>query len=222
VVSGNVSLYNESDGRAIKPTPVVGALGILEDVSRAVAMGFRAAGDLVYLLGAGIEGEALRGDAAALAGSEYLRTVHARVAGRPGIDLDLEARLQRAVVTAAERGLLRSAHDCSHGGLLVSIAESCFPGGLGVDLEVQVSGRLDAALFGEEASRVVVSAPAGAAPALESLLREGGVPFLRLGVAGGDRLRLGSQLDAAVAGLREAYESGLEEALRGTQAPDGV
>jgi phosphoribosylformylglycinamidine synthase subunit PurL len=219
VVSGNVSLYNESDGTAIYPTPIVGALGVLEDVSLAVRSSFQAAGDLVYLLGPGAASEAgrslLEGEASSLGGSEYLREVHGLVAGQPRLDLALEGRLQRALVAAAERRLLRSAHDCSHGGLAVTLAECSFESGIGFDGSgTAVSGRLDAALFGEQASRVVASVRPEDAGALEALMREHDVPCTPLGATGGDRILLG-QLDAPVSVLREVYEAGLEQALSG-------
>jgi phosphoribosylformylglycinamidine synthase len=222
VVSGNVSLYNESDGIAIYPTPIVGALGLLDDVSKAVPAGFQGAGDAVYLLGPGaalladadMETVALTGQAADLAGSEYLLVAHGLAAGRPRIDLALEARLQRALVEGAARGLLRSAHDCSHGGLAVALAECCLENhiGFGVAL-LPIEGRFDAALFGEAQSRVVVSARREDGPALESLLRSLDVPFAPIGATGGDRLRIAGHIDVALTELEAAYEGGLEEAL---------
>ena len=153
VVSGNVSLYNETSGEAVYPTPVVGMMGLLEDAERRCQTGFQAEGDLVFLLGAGIEATA-----ASLAGSDYLHEVHGLVAGRPVIDLGLEVRVQRACLEAIRRGLLRSAHDCSNGGLAVAMAESCIACGKGLDAAgLDFGGRLDAALFGEAASRIVVS-----------------------------------------------------------------
>jgi len=221
VVSGNVSLYNETSGEAIYPTPVVGMMGLLEDVERRCQMGFQADGDLVFLLGAGLEAPA-----ASLAGSDYLHEVHGLVAGRPSIDLALEVRVQRACLEAIGRGLLRSAHDCSHGGLAVTVAESCvassagggpaFGGGRGLDASgLGFTGRLDAALFGEAPSRIVVSCPPAARGDLEALAASHDVPLTHLGVVGGDRLRLGSHIDLPVSELARAYEEGLPRALEG-------
>jgi phosphoribosylformylglycinamidine synthase len=211
VVSGNVSLYNETSGEAVYPTPVVGMLGLLEDVERCCQMGFQADGDLVFLLGAGLEASA-----DSLAGSDYLNEVHGRVAGRPRLDLGLEVRLQRACLEAIRRGLVRSAHDCSHGGLTVTVAESCIAGGRGLDAASLVfPGRLDAALFGEAPSRIVVSCAAAARDELEKLAAAHDVPLTYLGVAGGDRLRLGPHIDLPVSELARAYEEGLPRALEG-------
>ncbi|MCH7656346.1 MAG: phosphoribosylformylglycinamidine synthase subunit PurL, partial [Chloroflexi bacterium] len=128
VVSGNVSLYNESGGEPIYPTPVVGAVGLLEHAETRLTAGFVELGDAVLLLGA----DALDGDPASLAGSEYLAHVHGLVIGAPSIDLALEARVQALLVALAEARLLRSAHDCADGGLAVAVAESAILGGRGV------------------------------------------------------------------------------------------
>ena len=219
VVSGNVSLYNESDGAAIYPTPVIGALGVLEDVAEAVPMGFRHDGDVVYWLGVRSDSEGvtsvLEGDPRDLAGSEYLRELHGLVAGTPRIDLGLEARVQSALVKAAEAGLLRSAHDGSHGGLAVALTEACLDRGIGFQTEdLALSGRLDAALFGEAASRIVVSASPEQAPELLALLDATATPYVRLGRTGGDTLEIAGVMHTPLAELRTAYEGGLEAALR--------
>ncbi|MCH7511545.1 MAG: phosphoribosylformylglycinamidine synthase II, partial [Chloroflexi bacterium] len=216
VVSGNVSLYNETPSGPIYPTPVVGMLGLIEDIERVVPMGFQGEGDAVFLLGSD-----LRGEADGLAGSEYLKLLHdGLVAGRPRIDLDLEVRVQGLCLEAARRGLLRSAHDCSRGGLAVALAECCIEGGHGLDgSEVAIGGRLDAALFGEAPSRIVVSTADG--DGLAALARERDVPLAPLGRVGGQRLLLGTALDAAVDDLRRLYEEALPLAL-GEESAAGV
>jgi phosphoribosylformylglycinamidine synthase len=209
VVSGNVSLYNETSGEAIYPTPVAGALGLIDDVSRIVPLAFQDEGDAVYLIGV----SELRGDASELAASEYTKLFHnGLVAGRPRIDLDLEARVQKLTLDAARAGLLKSAHDCSRGGLAVALAESCMAGDRGLDaFGLAIDGRLDAALFGEAPSRIVVSTSDAAA--LESLAREQGVPVVRLGVVRGERLVIGAHADCAIDDLRAEYEGGLPRSL---------
>ena len=203
VVSGNVSLYNEGEQQAIYPTPVVGALGLLDDVSRHCGAGFRNEGDVILLLGAA----SLDGDAATLAGSEALEALHGMVAGRPALDMDLEARVQRLCRDAVRRGLLSSAHDCSDGGLAVALAESCVIGGVGATVTAQPGGRWDAALFGEAPSRVVVSLDRSMTAPLRRLANRLGVPVLRLGRVGGDRLRIGRLVNVR-----------LEDASRGVGA----
>ncbi len=215
VISGNVSLYNESGGVSIHPTPIIGVLGLLEDVERRCTMAFRQTGDIAYLLGTPPSG-----DAANLAGSEYQALIGEELGGRPRIDLVLEARLQRATLAGVRSGLIRSAHDCSDGGLAVALAECCIASGLGLDAPMAApAGRTDAFLFGEAQSRIVVSVAEGGAAELEALAQEHDVPLLRLGAVGGDRLRLAGLLDLAVAQLRERHEQGLPEALAGSTGP---
>ena len=209
VISGNVSLFNETNGESVLPTPVIGMLGLLEDVERRCGMGFRHEGDEVFLLGASLDQPV-----ESLAGSEYLRELHKLMAGNPQIDLDLEVRVQRACLDAIREGVLKSAHDCSAGGLAVALAECCIDGGRGFDGSVaSVGGRLDAALFGEAQSRIIVSCAPAAAAALVEAARKNDVPLTPLGRVAGDRLRLGDLLDVPVSELKRAYAEGLPNAL---------
>jgi len=201
VVSGNVSLYNETAGRPVYPTPVVGMLGLLDDVSKHLQSGFRDAEAAVYVLGARVEQPA-----ASLSGSEFLEAEHGRVAGLPRVDLEAEGRLQRLVLRLAAEGLLRSAHDCADGGLAVTIAESCMIGGMGFAGEADVPGRLDAALFGEGQGRIVVSIGGGEARVAD-LAREHGVPAARLGrTVAGDGFAFGP-VNTTVGAMTAAWES---------------
>ncbi|MDP8921459.1 MAG: phosphoribosylformylglycinamidine synthase subunit PurL, partial [Chloroflexota bacterium] len=186
VVSGNVSLYNETDGVAVKPSPMVGMVGLIEDRARVVGGAFREAGDAVVLLGpVGAE----------LGCSEYL----GGQGPAPSLDLDVERRAQLVVRVAARCGLLRSAHDCSEGGLAVALAESSIGGGLGFAgdpdalasllAEAVAAGqsrRLDAVLFGEGQSRFVLSCRPSDLEPLTQLADEHGVPICRLGAVAVD------------------------------------
>jgi phosphoribosylformylglycinamidine synthase len=208
VVSGNVSLYNESDGAAIWPTPVVGMLGLLEDRSRRCDAGFQSAGDVIFGLGVAEPG---------LAGSEYLSHVHGRVAGRPSIDLDFEVRLQQLVRETIADGGLRSAHDCAEGGLAVAVAESAFRGGIGATIAggwLAAAVRVDIVLFGEAQSRIVVSVAAEDADAFEKRAQGSDMPCVRLGTVGGDRLVIGP-IDVGLEEARAVWSSGLADALAG-------
>ena len=212
VVSGNVSLFNESRGQGVYPTPVAGALGVLDDVGRHAGAGWTRAGDLIVLLGV----SEVRGEAATLAGSEALELLHDSVAGLPALDLDLEVRVQRLCRAAVAGGIVASAHDCSEGGLAVALAESCILGGRGLEVQADIVGRWDAALFGEAPSRIVVSLEPERRAALEGLAVEHGVPMALLGSVGGDRLLVPGLLDATLADMQEAWGSGLREALGGS------
>ena len=204
VISGNVSVYNETQGEAIHPTPIIGALGVLDDVSAHVSSGFMDDGDLVVLLGAA----EVAADPATLAGSEYLEVVHELVAGRPSIALELEAAVQKACRRAIREGVIKSAHDCSDGGLAVALAESCIPGGVGFQGSFSTSGRWDAALFGEAQSRIVVSLGQSELVSLADICEAEGVPTVKLGLARGDRFSLEGLLDLPLADIESAWRGG--------------
>ncbi len=208
VISGNVSLYNESRGAAIYPTPIVGALGLTEEIDRRCTPGFKDPGDVVFLLGDPTQ------DVAGLGGSEYLELVHGRVEGRPRIDLDLESRVQQTCLASIRSGLLKSAHDCSDGGLAVALAEACAIGSVGFQGSWGAGARPDAALFGEAQSRIIVSVAPANVEKLEAEARAHQAPLTRLGIVDGDRLVLQGALDVPVAELTATWEGGLEAALR--------
>ena len=191
ITGGNVSLYNETNGEAIYPTPILGVVGVLDDASKVVARAFRGEGDEIVLLGEGF-GE--------LGGSEYLKVLHGLVRGRPPeLDLDRERRLIDLLERAASAGILRSAHDCSDGGVAVTIAESAFDtGGIGCTVDVPaLNQKADSTtesideigvLFGESASRAVVSVKPADRAALIQLANTSGVPAKLIGTTGGSRL----------------------------------
>jgi len=206
VVSGNVSLYNDSGGAAgIHPTPVIGMVGLIEDYGRRLQAGFRNEGDFVLLIGSSHND---------LGGSEYLKLVHGLVGGRPpALDLTRERAVMKLVLAAAQSGLLRSAHDCSDGGMLVALAECCLLGGIGVRcpaLQPEAPLRLDAAFFGESPGRFIVSAASRAMPELQTLARRHHVEISLLGMAGGQVLEFEGQLRLPLAEMRQAWEGGLE------------
>jgi phosphoribosylformylglycinamidine synthase subunit PurL len=211
ITGGNVSLYNETDGKAVHPTPVMGVVGLLEDASKVLSSWFRDEGDAVFLLGI------TRDD---LGGSELVQVLHGRAAGRPPrLDLDAEKRLHALMAEAADQRLLRSAHDPSQGGLAVALAECGFRGegvGPGARLELPPGLRPDVLLFAETPSRMVVTTRDEAR--LQELARHHAVPCTRLGAVGGDRLTLRCEsrvlLDEPVASLHQAWMS-LERLLAG-------
>ena len=208
VVSGNVSLYNESRGQAIFPTPVVGGLGLLEDATKATRSAFAGEGLIVGLLGADTKSV----DPHDLAGSEYLQRIHGRVEGSPKIDIDLEKRVQALCRDAIEQGLTTSAHDCSEGGLAVALAECSIQGGIGFTGDFPVDGRWDVTLFGERQSRIVVGLPEGQWDALVRRASDSDVPVVKLGYTGGDRFQLKGQVDLSVSQISEVWNKGLEAA----------
>jgi phosphoribosylformylglycinamidine synthase len=179
VVSGNVSLYNESPAGAIYPTPVVGMVGVLDDVSLAIGRGFRASGDRIVLFGRNTD---------ELGGSEYLKVVHGVVAGdAPSIDLAAEKALQELMLELVGKRLLRSAHDCSEGGLAVCLAECAFGNGTqGFGVDVVLDDYLEAALlfFGEAQGRIVVSCAPEDLDEVHAAAAAHGVPARAIGNVG--------------------------------------
>lgn len=207
VVSGNVSLYNETQDeggpRAILPTPTIGAVGQLRQPSEIVRAGFSVAGDRVALLGPLGEG--------ALGGSEWLHRKTGRVCGAPPrIDLAKEAALQRLLIDAARAGLLRSAHDVSEGGLLTCIAESCIAGSLGATISLPAPLSIDAgSLFGEDPTRVVISLPETSVELLSRRAHDLGVELVALGVVGGDALSLDGVFELPLEVIQAKHRDGL-------------
>jgi phosphoribosylformylglycinamidine synthase subunit PurL len=222
VTGGNVSFYNESPTGAIDPTPTIGMVGLLERVADRVPSHFATPGDEIFVLGL------TRGE---LGGSAYWAELRGFTGGRPArVDLDAERRLQRLLVEASGRRLLRSAHDCSEGGLLVTLAEAAIGGayagdGLGASVDLTACGAevpLDGLLFGEDGARAVVSAAPAEALRLVALAREHGVPIARVGRVGdaGGRLELrvaGQTFSWGIGALRQTY---FEAIPRRMQHPD--
>jgi len=200
VVSGNVSLYNETPEGPILPTPVVGTVGLVEDRAAAPRLGWEA-GDELWLLGAAA------GDTDALAGSE-LAWRRGHRAGRPALDPEPVARLVRLLPALA--GTITAAHDASVGGVGVALARMAIASGTGAAVAIPVDGSPTVAMFGERVGRCIVSVRAGAADRLRSRLAEAGVTGLSIGRSGGDRLeiRCGSvSIEVAVSDLASAWQT---------------
>jgi phosphoribosylformylglycinamidine synthase len=213
ITGGNVSLYNETDGVAVLPTPVITVVGLLEDCDHVVKRPFRASGDVIVLLGE---------SRAELGGSEYLKVAHGEIRGVPPVlDLTWERALQRVLVDGAAAGIIQSAHDCAEGGLAVTLAECCFDTGLGAETDV-AAVKVDAAprfadiatLFGESASRVIVSVTPDQLPALLAKAAAAGVPAKAIGRVGGTRIRVavGGRLviDESLAEVERIWSQAIE------------
>jgi phosphoribosylformylglycinamidine synthase len=215
ITGGNVSLYNETDGNAIYPTPVIGVVGLLEHADHVVARRFREPGDAIVMLGRN------RGE---LGGSEYLKVIHGVVRGvPPALDLAAERSLQQLLVVLARERLVRSAHDCSDGGVAVTLAESCFDtAGMGADVEIEelrvaANDRVNlaAALFGESASRVIMSVAPDDVTAVLQQAAAANVPAKVVGSTGGNRLRIVSAgrtvIDVSVDEAERVWASAIEK-----------
>lgn len=245
VIGGNVSFYNEVEGRAILPTPMIGMVGLIDDPQRHVTQGFKRPGDVILLLG-----DRLSGDPRDLGGSRYLAALFDTVKGPlPELDLDLERRVQTVCLKAIDQGLVQSAHDVSEGGLAVALAECALTGRLGADcaLEAQAAdendSRLDALLFGEGYSRIVLSVRPEAVATVQRLAQENDVPVAQIGrvseasagfslrasVSTGSSFRT-ARIEATWAELAKAWYGAIPSALEGEEAvvryspgpPEGV
>src|SRR5438094_4047875 len=184
VTGGNVSLYNESPAGVVDPTPTIAMVGLIDDEKHVTTQWFNEAGDVIILVGqVGNE----------LGGSQFLKVCHGRKQGPPPrVDLELEIKVQNAVRDLIREGLVKSAHDCSDGGLAVALTECCLnPSGLlGVDVDLNFGETPTEILFNESQSRIVISVAAGEAEKMMSILRECGVPYQQLAKVGADELRV--------------------------------
>jgi phosphoribosylformylglycinamidine synthase len=209
VVSGNVSFYNETDGVPIYPTPTIGMVGLLEKVTRVVTPWFKAAGDVVVLLGRTRD---------ELGGSEYLKSIHGLTRGTPPwIDLKLELAVQNCCLDAIDEEILRSAHDVADGGLAVALAECCIGGPekpLGVRIETREMIRGDALLFSESQSRIVVSLKEENVERLKAIAERHHVPMQTIGSVGGTRFTIQPLLQMAVEELKTIWSNGLTARLK--------
>ena len=200
VISGNVSFYNETEGRGILPTPVIGMVGLIDDVRKVIQPGFKNAGDMIALLGT-------------------TRDDYGRV---PVLDLNTELAVQTACLRAAEAGLLRSAHDCSDGGLAVALAECCFSShgraAVGADIDITGDYHVATRLFSETPSRIIISFDPSSLAAIEEVATAAGCPLAHLGSVGSDRLRIQSHgrdvIDLQVAEVERAWRSSLSNKLQ--------
>jgi phosphoribosylformylglycinamidine synthase II len=206
ITGGNVSLYNETDGRAVLPTPVIGVVGLIENADRVIRRAFRSAGDVVVFLGQP------RGE---LGGSEYLQVMHGVIRGvPPALDLARESALQRVLVDGAVTGVINSAHDCAEGGLAVTLAECAFDTGLGAEVNIARVGDDIATLFGESASCAFVTVAPARVNDLLDRAASTGVPATVVGHVGGERIRIsidgGMLIDELVADAERIWSTALE------------
>jgi phosphoribosylformylglycinamidine synthase len=192
VVSGNVSFYNETEGRGIIPTPVIGMIGLVEDVRRVVQPGFKQTGDIIALLGNTADDISISEYATTIAGVSSERMIETGLV--PALDLQLECAVQQVCLEAAEAGLLASAHDCADGGFAVALAESCFSSlnrsSVGAEIRTESSLSPTSLLFSESPSRIILSFPPSSLALVEDLAARANCPISILGHVGSDRLRM--------------------------------
>jgi phosphoribosylformylglycinamidine synthase len=215
IVSGNVSLYNDTDGKSVKPTPTIGMVGLMPDASQAVgaALPDSDAPVAIALLGVNTD---------EIGGSEYLKVVHGKCAGAPPrLDLAREKSVGKACVAMVRAGLLAAAHDCAEGGIAVALAEMCVSGGrpMGATLKLSESVRADLLLFGEAPSRILVAYDPAREGEVRKLAESHGSPFTVLGAGGGRNLTIfvgnSRVVDVALADLSQAWRGGFRALVTG-------
>jgi phosphoribosylformylglycinamidine synthase len=208
VTGGNVSFYNESPERAVYPTPVIGMLGILEDIRHATTAFFKQSGDEIALLGSNLE---------EIGGSEFLKVLHGKVAGDcPALDLQKEKAVQAACLEAIQSRLLSSAHDVADGGLGVAMAEYCMMNHehpIGATCELWPYDRADFALFGESQSRIIISYEPAHRSAIAQICQKHHVPFTVVGRTGGNSLKIPELLEVSLAEMAESYYFAIERMM---------
>lgn len=200
VTGGNVSFYNETSGTGIYPTPTIGMVGLIEDMDHHCTQWFKNQDDVIILLGR---------NELELGGSEYLKQIHGKVAGRPpALDVDREKAVQKAVRTGIRRGMVKSAHDVSDGGIAVALAECCITapaGTVGATVILEDQMRPDALLFGESASRIIVTVSPDDVDTMLTIARDLGAPAKRVGTVGGRMLVVNQLLAVDVAEFKSKW-----------------
>ncbi|MCW2315522.1 phosphoribosylformylglycinamidine synthase [Rhodoblastus acidophilus] len=209
IVSGNVSLYNETQGKGILPTPAIGGVGLVADVTKAVGVGFRAAGEKIVLIG---EGEGWLGQ------SLYLREILGREEGAPPpVDLAAEKRNGDFVRDLISRAQVSSVHDLSDGGLAVGVAEMAMAGKIGATVAAP-GGDSPTKWFGEDQGRYLLAVPAAKAESVLAAAKAAGVPTAVIGETGGEALKLGAAAPVLVRDLLEAHEAWMPAYMAGGKA----
>jgi phosphoribosylformylglycinamidine synthase len=219
ITGGNVSFYNETLGEGIYPTPVLGVVGILDDVHKAAKMHFSAAGRTIVLLCGG-EAADMTDVESEFGSSEYAKEILGALWGYPPeLDLEKEVALQKAVIELIQQGLVESLHDCSDGGLAVALSEKAFAAGVGARVNLASNGLpAEFVLFGEDASRIVVSCDPGNVARIKQLAEEHGIAAGVLGETIAERMEISLDakviVSAVVSELAAGYEGALESALQ--------
>ena len=206
VIGGNVSFYNENPKGAVYPTPIIGMVGLLDSIDERLTMDFKDEGDYIFLVGETKE---------ELGASEYLKVNEGKVDGKvPSIDLDLEKRVQKTVYTANKNKLIKSAHDCSEGGLAVALAESTFKYNIGVKIDVGINTSNKALLFGESQSRIVVSLDKKSVNEFKEIAKANNVSIKKLGITQKNRYEFNNLINLEIKELKMRWETAIEKKLQ--------
>ena len=211
VISGNVSLYNESSNSPIYPTPIVGALGILEDIQCHVTSAFKSVGDSIILL----QAPSTRVSIKSLAGSEFLEFYHGLTVGKPSINPAQEVKLQSCILELIKLQIIQSATDCSEGGMITALAEACILGSLGLICDytnikhLASDGRWDALFFGEDQSRIIISTPSTQVQKVFNYAEKHQVDCITLGTVTADTFQIPPLFDIPINIMSETWNDAL-------------
>jgi len=212
VTGGNVSFYNESPETAVYPTPTIGMVGLVEDLKHITTSFFKDEGDVIYLLGE---------DKEELGGSEYAKVIHSKVAGEsPTINLDEEKKLQDTLLNLIRKGLIKSAHDISEGGIVSALAECCIINQekqIGCEVEIPIKSRKDFSLFSESQSRIIISISKDKILELESELKLANLKYTNLGEVKGSSLKLDSLFEVSINELSDIYYNTIPGIMSGEE-----
>ena len=210
VTGGNVSFYNESPDRAVYPTPTIGMLGLVEDLSHITTSYFKNEGDLIYALGE---------DKEELGGSEYLKVIYNKVEGNsPQIDLPIEKKLQDTVLELIRKRLINSAHDISEGGIVCALAECCIINDekmIGAEVTIPLKSRKDFSYFSETQSRIIVSISKNKKDEFEKVLQSAKQKFIGLGKVGGSSLKINDDINVSLSEISDLYFNTIPRIMSG-------
>ncbi|OLS33511.1 phosphoribosylformylglycinamidine synthase subunit PurL [Bacillus sp. MRMR6] len=210
VIGGNVSLYNETNGEAIFPTPTIGMVGLIKDVDHITTQEFKKEGDIIFLAGE---------TKTEIGGSEYQKAMTGKTEGRPPqIDLELERNIQVFTLKAIQEGLVQSAHDTAEGGLAVALAESCIGGNLGAEIHLTDELRTDFCLFSESQSRIILSIATENKDKVIDMAKHMQVPFKKIGIVKGNELSIEHKgkivISQRITTLEKAWKNAIPEIMR--------
>lgn len=207
VTGGNVSFYNESPNYSVFPTPVIGMLGLIEDMRHITTMEFKTEGDLIILIGQNRED---------ISGSEYLKHIHKKTVGdAPYFEIEYENKIQSSVLEAIQSNIIKSAHDISDGGIAITLAECCIASNLGAIINFKIYDRLDFLLFGEDQMRIVVTIEEKYLDKLRYIVEKNNSSFQIIGNVKGNNLVINSEIDISVRDLKKSYYSSMENIIEG-------
>jgi len=212
VISGNVSFYNESFGKAIYPTPVIGTAGLIEDVSKLIDMSFKNNGDKIILLGRKSNTYAINDN---MGGSEFLKLFFGKVAGLcPEIDISFEKKVQQVCRALINESLINSAHDVSIGGLAVNIAESCIFGNIGAKIEIDIKNQnILREIYNESQSQIVISVSPNNVDMIKKVCLNFDVPFEIIGTVMGEDILINEEINIPVSEALDIYDSTIEKLM---------